>query len=70
MPTQAEPPVLLAVSDVAHILNCSPRHIYRMAGSGRMPKPVKLGALVRWNRREVVEWLSLGCPSPYQAKAR
>lgn len=52
---------LLAVDDVASLLRCSPRHIYRLADAGKMPRPVKLGALVRWRRAEIAQWLADGC---------
>jgi hypothetical protein len=38
---------MLDVMDVAHLLRCSNIHVNRMSDSGRMPPPVKLGALVR-----------------------
>ena len=54
---------LLTVGNVAELLGCSRRHVYRMSDAGRMPRPVKLGQLVRWRRTELYEWLSAGCPS-------
>jgi len=54
---------LLAVGAVAAMLACSARHVYRLADAGRMPPPVKLGALVRWPRRAVEQWLADGCPA-------
>ena len=53
---------LLDVQAVASLLSCSTRHVYRLADAGRMPPPVKLGALVRWNRQSVATWLAEGCP--------
>ena len=58
---------LLDVKTVAALLSCSARHVYRLADAGRMPPPVKLGALVRWPRRAVEQWLADGCP-PVTAK--
>jgi len=52
---------LLDVRGVAELLNCSPRHVYRLADSGRMPAPVKLGSLVRWNKASIDEWIATGC---------
>jgi excisionase family DNA binding protein len=52
---------LLDVRGVAGLLNCSPRHVYRLADEGRMPTPLKLGALVRWRREEIENWISGGC---------
>ncbi len=54
---------LLNVEQVAKTLNCSSRHVYRMSDSGRMPRPVKLGALVRWSRAAIEKWIIEGCPS-------
>ena len=56
------------VNDLGKFLRCSPRHCYRLADSGRMPRPVKIGSLVRWLRRTgdpmtgVEDWLEAGCP--------
>ena len=52
---------LLDVKRVAEMLGCSMRHVYRLSDAGRMPRPRKLGALVRWSRRELDEWISEGC---------
>jgi excisionase family DNA binding protein len=54
--------VMLDVADVAEMLHCSRRHIYRMSDSGRMPPPVRLGALVRWDRDVLMRWIADGCP--------
>ena len=65
-PAVASPPTeevrLLDVNAVAQFLSCSTRHVYRLADSGRMPRPQKLGALVRWDRSELEKWLADGCP--------
>ena len=54
---------LLDVGAVARMLGCSRRHIYRLAGAGKMPAPVKLGQLVRWRRAALHAWLDAGCPA-------
>ena len=54
---------LLDVQAVAEMLGCSTRTVYRLSDAGRMPAPVKLGTLVRWNRSAVDEWIAAGCPS-------
>lgn len=53
---------LLTVDEVAAFLSCSTRHVRRMADSGEMPRPIKLGSLIRWRRNEVDAWLQDGCP--------
>ncbi len=55
---------LLDVRTVAALLGgCSIRHVYRLADAGRMPRPIKLGSLVRWRRAELEAWIKAGCPS-------
>lgn len=58
---------LLDVNDVAHILRCSARTVYRLADAGRIPPPVKLGALSRWPRHVIEQWIADGCP-PYERR--
>jgi excisionase family DNA binding protein len=52
---------LLDVRAVAQLLDCSPRHVYRLSDAGRMPPPVRLGALVRWRRDALDAWIASGC---------
>jgi len=61
---------MLNVGDVAKMLRCSTRTVYRLADSGRMPRPVKLGALVRWPRDEIEGWVADGCPNCRKAVRR
>jgi predicted DNA-binding transcriptional regulator AlpA len=53
---------MLDSKGVATMLGCSPRHAVRMADTGRMPRPIKLGALTRWRRTEIEAWIADGCP--------
>ncbi len=62
------PVELLDVRAVASLLDCSPRHVYRLADAGRMPRPVKLGQLVRWRRGELMQWIDDGCPAVRAAR--
>ncbi len=52
---------MMNVDDVAGQVKCSTRTAHRLADSGRMPRPVKLGALVRWPRQVVEQWIADGC---------
>ncbi len=54
---------LLDVRAVAAMLQCSPRHVYRLSDAGKMPPPVRLGGIVRWSRQRLEEWLRQGCPT-------
>jgi excisionase family DNA binding protein len=66
--TPTESARLLAVDDVAAMLGVSARHVYRLADGGRMPRPVKLGGAVRWDRQAIESWIANGCPSSPTAK--
>lgn len=55
--------LLIDVHDVAALLKCSARHIWRMADAGKMPRPHKIGALCRWDRAVIEQWVADGCPS-------
>jgi len=55
--------VMMTVQDLAKLLCCSPRTVYRLADSGRVPPPARLGALVRWNPATVQAWMAAGCPA-------
>ena len=60
---------MLSVDDIAKIyLGCSTRHVYRLADSGRMPRPIKLGSLVRWPRAVIEQWIADGCPNVRNAR--
>ena len=52
---------LLSVKNAAALLNCSERTVYRLADAGRLPRPVKLGSLVRWRKGELTAWIADGC---------
>ena len=62
------PHALLTVRQVSDLLKCSPRRVFRLSRSHRMPSPVKIGALVRWRHETgdpqtgIVDWLQSGCP--------
>jgi predicted DNA-binding transcriptional regulator AlpA len=57
-----ERPPLIDVKEFAAKLSCCPKHIRRMADSGRCPPPIHLGGLHRWNRQVVDDWIAAGCP--------
>jgi excisionase family DNA binding protein len=52
---------LLTVKQVATRINCSERTVYRLADSGEMPRPLKIGWLVRWRVSDIEKWIEAGC---------
>ncbi len=57
-----DPYSLLNVKEVAALLGCSTRHVRRLRKKGKMPKPLKLGQLVRWRRSGHPEMDRRGLP--------
>jgi len=62
-PAELSANLLADVQAVAELLSCSTRHVYRLSDAGKMPAPLKLGALVRWSRASIDSWIADGCPS-------
>ena len=54
-------PALMDAGDVAAMLKCSRRTICRLMDAGRIPAPIRLGGLLRWDRRALLEWIAQGC---------
>ena len=54
---------LLTIQEMAAIMNCSVASVYTMKAYGRVPPPLRIGRLVRWDPREVQQWLDNRCPS-------
>jgi excisionase family DNA binding protein len=52
---------LIRVDTVAELLDVSIRHVWRLADSGRMPRPVKLGGSRRWRAEDIKVWIDEGC---------
>ena len=57
------PTELMDAAALADLLCCSTRHLYRLCESAKMPRPIKLGRLVRWRREEIDRWIEQGCPA-------
>ena len=53
--------VLLSAGDVARLLGCGVRSIWRWSDSGLLPRPLALGRLKRWRRNEIERWAENGC---------
>jgi excisionase family DNA binding protein len=51
-------PATYTVSDLAHLLSCSERHIWRQLDLGRIPGVIRCGRLVRLSKRIIDDWLA------------
>jgi excisionase family DNA binding protein len=56
------PAALISIRDIATLLSCSARHVYRLVDARRIPQPIKLGALLRWVKTDIDHWIAAGCP--------
>ena len=56
---------LLSAKEVAIILGCSVRSIWKMTASGRLPEPVRSGQrFVRWRVEDIDAWITETHGSP------
>jgi predicted DNA-binding transcriptional regulator AlpA len=68
-PAPQELPELLSAAEAGKMLGCSARTVRRLSDSEDMPPPVHIGALVKWRRSDLVEWINAGCkPCPTRKK--
>ena len=59
--------LLIDVNTVAALCGCSARHVWRLSDSGKMPRPIALSALRRWDRAVIETWIADGCPAVRRA---
>jgi excisionase family DNA binding protein len=53
-----DPDPTLDVREVARLLGCTDRTIWRHEGKGLIPEARRIGGVVRWDRAEIEEWLA------------
>lgn len=51
-------PAVLDAEQVAELLGCSAAHVRNLVRRGAFPPPAELGALRRWHRAAVLDWLA------------
>jgi predicted DNA-binding transcriptional regulator AlpA len=54
---------MLAVNDVAKILNCARRTIFRFISLQKMPAPLHISNTSMWPAKDIARWIEVGCPS-------
>ena len=60
---------VLDFTDMMKLLKVSRAGLYRLIDSGRVPTPMRLGRLARWDGRVIEAWLSSGMPrTPRKAR--
>ncbi|MCH8968888.1 MAG: helix-turn-helix domain-containing protein [Planctomycetes bacterium] len=58
----ANPAELMAVGELARRLRVSVRQVHRMNKAGLIPRPLRIGGVVRWHPDEIDRWLKCGAP--------
>jgi predicted DNA-binding transcriptional regulator AlpA len=58
-----QPQGLITVREVAAALRVSPRQIWKLNSTERLPAPVRLSRSVRWRASDIAEFIRLGCPA-------
>jgi excisionase family DNA binding protein len=48
---------MLKADEVAELLGCSVRTVWRYRDTGELPKPLKVGQLVRWPMEVIEQWI-------------
>ena len=62
---------LLSYQQIAIMLSCSVSQVFALRERGRLPiKPMKIGGMVRFPRRDVERWIAEGCPVNFRGGAR
>ncbi len=57
-------PLLMNATEMAGMLKVSKATLWRLRASGRLPRPVRIGASVRWRIAEIRTWIEEGCSDP------
>jgi predicted DNA-binding transcriptional regulator AlpA len=55
---QQNPAPTLDVQEMARLLGCTERTIWRHEGKGLIPEARRISGVVRWDRAEIEEWLA------------
>jgi predicted DNA-binding transcriptional regulator AlpA len=63
-------PIAISARQMSQMLGVSLRQCWRLSSAGKLPKPIRLGGSVRWNRQEIMDWFQAGCPDRRAWEAR
>jgi len=54
--------VFVTARQLAVMLQVSRRTLWRLRSTGKIPKPMRVGGIVRWKLDDILEWMAAGCP--------
>lgn len=58
--TATTEPETYDTEQLAELFQCSTRHVQNLVSRRVLPEPIRLGALVRWDRTTIRRWLAEG----------
>ena len=59
---ESDETMLFDANGAARVCAMSRTAWYKRMACGQVPRPVRIGGLVRWRRRELEDWIAAGCP--------
>ena len=62
--------IMLTADGVATLLACSSRTVYRLTNEGCIPRPARIGGMIRWPRESFEQWIADGCPAPMEGRTQ
>lgn len=54
-------PLLLRPDEAAQMLGVSRATLWRWSADGKLPAPVRVGAVTRWRSADLAAWVATGC---------
>lgn len=61
---------LITAKELAAMLSTSVRSVWRYRSAGRLPETVNIAGSIRWRRKDIVQWIEMGCPDRQEFEAR
>jgi len=60
-------PLLIDFKSVCALLSIGQTHFFNLREAGKFPiRPIRLGRAVRYDRRQVEQWIGAGCPANWE----
>lgn len=67
---QASKLQFLTAKQLATMLSVSPRSVWRLKASHKLPRPVQIGGSTRWRQFDIESWQDKGCPDQKMCQTR
>lgn len=57
-------PKTVNARQLASLLQCSVNYVFVMKRGGKLPPPLRLPGILRWDKDVIAKWIDAGCPVP------